>query len=118
MCKWLMLILIATLSGSLLAEPAANNDVRDPTIPLGYVSSLKVAASAPEWVLDSVLISPKRKLAIINGQTLREGQTLPGSSTTESNAIKIQRILPQTVVLQQGEKTWALRLSPSVVKRH
>ncbi|WP_331346066.1 hypothetical protein [Cellvibrio sp. UBA7661] len=87
-------------------------DVRDPTAPLGHVASTN-AASGNNWVLDAVLVSPGRKLAVVNGNTLREGQTIP-----ESNGIKVQRILAQTVVLQQGSRTWVLTLSPSVVKKH
>jgi MSHA biogenesis protein MshK len=59
------------------------------------------------------LISPRRKLAIINGSTLREGQVVPGSAD-----VRVQRILAQAVVLQQADKTWVLRLSPSILKRH
>lgn len=107
MYKWLITLFLATLCAELQAEPAA--DVRDPTTPLEYRADSGGAASETEWVLDSVLISTKRKLAIINGETLREGQALPGG-----NSIIIQRILPQTVILQQGEKTWVLKMSPSV----
>ncbi|PUA27052.1 MAG: hypothetical protein B0W54_19675 [Cellvibrio sp. 79] len=107
MYKWLIVFSLSTMCAGLLAEPLS--DVRDPTTPLEYRADRGGVTSETEWVLDSVLISAKRKLAIINGETLREGQTLPGS-----NSIIIQRILPQTVVLQQGEKTWVLKMSPSV----
>lgn len=107
MYKWLIVFFLTTICAELLAESVT--DVRDPTTPLEYRADRIGAASETEWVLDSVLIGAKRKLAIINGETLREGQTLPGS-----NSIIIQRILPQTVVLQQGEKTWVLKMSPSV----
>lgn len=107
MYKWLIVFSLSTMCAELLAESAM--EVRDPTTPLEYRADRGGGASETEWVLDSVLISTKRKLAIINGETLREGQTLPGS-----NNIIIQRILPQTVVLQQGEKTWVLKMSPSV----
>ena len=107
MYKWLIIFFLTIPCAELLAESAA--DVRDPTTPLEYRADRAGTASETEWVLDSVLISAKRKLAIINGETLREGQALPGSNT-----IIIQRILPQTVVLQQGEKSWVLKMSPSV----
>lgn len=106
MCKWLIGFFLTTMCTELMAESV---DVRDPTTPLEYRTDRVGASRETEWVLDSVLISAKRKLAIINSETLREGQTLPGS-----NSIIIQRILPQTVVLQQGEKTWVLKMSPSV----
>ncbi len=90
----------------------ADKPVRDPTQPLGYTAARGVVANT-SYTLNSVLISAQRKHAVINGITLREGQTIPGSG-----GVLVNRISPQTVVLQQGTKTWALRLSPSVVKRH
>ena len=86
--------------------------VRDPTAPLGY-SATGTAVSGTQLALNSILISPQRKLAIINGNTLREGQIVPGSAD-----VKVQRILAQAVVLQQADQTWVLRLSPSILKRH
>lgn len=91
---------------------SASNLVRDPTKPLGYAAAPGIVASA-SYTLSSVLISPQRKHAVINGVTLREGQVIPGS-----DGVIVKRISPQTVVLQQHTKTWALRLSPSVVIRH
>ena len=105
------LIGLVLCSALLVASAVSANELRDPTKPLGLVASNKKAVT--QWVLNSVLISPQRKLAVINGHTLREGQILPGSSD-----IKVQRILANTVVLQQAANTWALTLSPSVVKKH
>lgn len=90
----------------------ANDQVRDPTTPLGHVSASN-AQVINQWVLSAVLVSPGRKLAVINGSTLREGQILPASAGT-----KVQRILAQTVILQRGDQTWVLKLSPGVVKKH
>lgn len=88
-------------------------DVRDPTTPLGHMPGGAAGASEQQFVLNSVLISSQRKLAIINGSTLREGQLIPGTDN-----VKVQRISAQTVVLQQAERTWVLRLSPSIVRKH
>ncbi len=115
-CIWGMGF-IATVSVAqefaIAATPSvAEGVVRDPTQPLGYTTASGMMANA-DYTLNSVLISSQRKHAVINGVTLREGQVIPGSGD-----IVIKRISPQTVVLQQGEKIWALRLSPSVVKRH
>lgn len=106
-----MIFLLA--SGSLLANETNVPDVRDPTTPLGHVTATASASGAPQFALNSILISPQRKLAIINGSTLREGQTLPGTGN-----VKVQRISAQAVVLQQADQTWVLRLSPSIMKRH
>lgn len=86
--------------------------LRDPTTPLGHRAVVQGVSSA-EYNLNSVLISPRRKQAVINGVMLREGQAIPGSG-----GVVVKHISPQTVVLQQGAKTWSLRLAPSVVIRH
>jgi MSHA biogenesis protein MshK len=101
------------LSARLLANDVSALDVRDPTTPLGHVAATASASGAQQFTLNSILISPQRKLAIINGSTLREGQTLPGAGN-----VKVQRISAQAVVLQQADQTWVLRLSPSIMKRH
>ncbi len=96
------LFCLLSLSVSVLANETNGLDVRDPTTPLGHVATNATNNGAQQFALNSILISPQRKLAIINGNTLREGQ----------------RISAQAVVLQQADQTWVLRLSPSIVKRH
>ncbi len=87
-------------------------DVRDPTTPLGY-SPMGTQAGEKQFALNSILVSERRKLATINGKALREGEIIPGSA-----GVKVQRIFRQAVVLQQADKTWVLRLSPSILTRH
>lgn len=100
------------LSASVWAIESNPADVRDPTAPLGYIAT-GAEVNGAQLALNSVLISPRRKLAIINGSTLREGQIVPGSGD-----VKVQKILAQAVVLQQADQTWVLRLSPTILKRH
>lgn len=103
----------ASFAQTPVVDAANTSDmVRDPTTPLGYAVAPGIAATT-NYTLSSVLISAQRKHAVINGATLREGQVVPGS-----DGVIVKRISPQTVVLQQHTKTWALRLSPSVVIRH
>lgn len=94
-------------------QTATTVSFRDPTTPLGYTAGVAGSVANSHYRLNSVLISAQRKHAVINGVTLREGQVIPGSA-----GVVVKRISPQTVVLQQDVKTWALRLSPSVVIRH
>jgi len=101
------------LSTSLLANQTTGLDVRDPTTPLGHVATNASAGGVQQFELNSILISPQRKLAIINGSTLREGQPVPGTGN-----VMVRRISAQSVVLQQLDHTWVLRLSPSITKRH
>lgn len=113
MYKLIASLLCMLFSTSLLANETNGNEVRDPTTPLGHVAANVSASGAPQFALNSILISPQRKLAIINGNTLREGQIVPGTGN-----VKVQRISAQVVVLQQADQTWVLRLSPSIMKRH
>lgn len=113
MYKIIASIICLLASGSLLANENTVPDVRDPTTPLGHVATSATTRGAQQFALNSILISPQRKLAIINGSTLREGQTVPGTGN-----VKVQRISAQAVVLQQADQTWVLRLSPSIMKRH
>ncbi len=107
-----MFFLLA-MSGALNSfAQETEGEVRDPTTPLGRSATPLATNPGQDYELDSVLISAQRKLAIINGNSVREGQVIPGSG-----GVKLQRIAPQKVVLQQGAKTWALNLSPTVVNR-
>lgn len=107
------ILIMLFLCVSVLANETNEPDVRDPTTPLGHIASSATKGDGAQFALNSILISPQRKLAIINGSTLREGQTVPGSGN-----VKVQSISAQAVVLQQAGQTWVLRLSPSIMKRH
>lgn len=96
-------------AGVFAQELPATNEVRDPTTPLGHFASFSTGETELALELNSVLISQQRRLAIINGNSLREGQAVPGA-----NGIIIQRILPQKVLLRQGDKIWAISLSPDI----
>lgn len=111
---FVVLFFSVTACANVWANDINNIDVRDPTTPLGHVAMSAAGGSdAPTFSLNSILIGPQRKLAIINGATLREGQLVPGSGD-----VKVQRISAQAVVLQRADQTWVLRLSPSITKRH
>lgn len=113
MFKTMMCSVFILISMCTNADDSASANVRDPTSPLGFISKSESVVGAPQFDLSSILISPSRKLAFINGNALREGQTVPGADN-----VKVQRITRQEVVLQQVDKTWVLKLSPNIVKRH
>lgn len=110
MCKWMLCVALLTIGS--MGHAQSDDPVRDPTTPLGRTETFIATGDSHNYQLDSVLISAQRKLAIINGNSVREGQQIPGSG-----GIKVLRILPQKVVLHQGTKTWTLELSPAVVHR-
>ena len=111
MFKWTLCLLLLSNALHSFAQ-STDAEVRDPTTPLGLIANPTPTNSEHHYELDSVLISAQRKLVVINGNSLREGQVIPGSG-----GVKVQRISPQKVVLQQGPKSWALNLSPTVVNR-
>lgn len=115
-CKYysrlIQLLVLLLSSTALLAQE--EKLLRDPTTPLGHkVIAGKTNAAASEYELNSVLISSQRKLAVINGQTLREGQEIPGSA-----GVHIKSISAQRVVLQQVNKRWELSLTPTTIRKH
>lgn len=102
----LVLILIAVTSGAV----NANEMLRDPTRPLGY-SGTAGTLSEP-LRLQSVLISETRKLAVINGQQVREQDLINNSAGT-----RVVRIDAEGVVLQRGDQRWRLELNALVVRQ-
>jgi len=83
----------------------------DPTRPPDAASTVPAAPgekAAVEWVLQSVMISPGRKAAIINGQYVLLGEAV-------GNA-KLVKVGEGEVVLQAGDKRIPLRLFPGVEK--
>lgn len=107
-----ILMLAACLSGSVLAGQVASQDgLRDPTRPpvsLGAVNSNATAATAAP-VLQSVLISPGRKVAVINGETVQVGDRLGDARVT--------KITEGEVVLVRDGQSQTLKLFPGIEKR-
>lgn len=102
----LLCLLAGLFSGG---QVLADETLRDPTRPLGHVAR-EVSGDAP-LRLQSILYSDSRKLAYINGQALMEQETLAGTG------IKVTRIYPDAVSLQQGSKTWRLTLNTLDVRQ-
>lgn len=94
----------------LLPASAQAQTLPDPTRPaLGASQSGTVEESPGGPQLQSVLISPRRKLAVINGQTLHVGESF-------GNAVVV-KISAQEVVLKSGGELQVLKLFPGVEKR-
>lgn len=97
-------VLLMSASQVVLAD-----QLRDPTRPLSYAV---VATKGQSLVLNSILISSERKLAIINGQTLRENDIINGS-----DGVRVTLIRANEVHLQQGAKQWKLSLNTTSVRQ-
>jgi len=90
---------------------AFSGQLSDPTRPAGMPSAGKRPGikTAPRWVLSSTLIAPMRRLATINGKTVRVGDKV--------NAAEVVHIAPDRVALRIGSKRLVLRFGPRDYKR-
>lgn len=99
MFNWpLLLVCVFTASAALAQAP-----LRDPTRPL---SAQAEEEEAETLALHSVLISASRKIAVINGFTVREGKTLPGAEHWV-----VQKIEPGAVVVADQQQRRRLELA-------
>jgi MSHA biogenesis protein MshK len=85
----------------------------DPTKPLNYTAAASGAnGDAQDTIkLTSILISSDRKVAIINGQVLQEGQTLKGVGA------QVKKIDADAVTLQQNSKAWRVPLNSTTIRK-
>jgi MSHA biogenesis protein MshK len=99
----LSLLFAASTSQAALAQP-----LRDPTRPPSATALQETNEAAPSR-LQSVLISPTRKIAVIDGRTVRLGERV-GDAT-------LVAIAPSEVTLQRGAQYETLRMHPAVEKK-
>jgi MSHA biogenesis protein MshK len=92
----------------LAATAAAAQGLSDPTRPPAPAERVE-RAEAPLSRLQSVLISPGRKLAVIDGQTVALGGRI-GDAT-------VIAIAPTQVILQAGATYQTLKLHPGIEKK-
>jgi MSHA biogenesis protein MshK len=96
---------------ALLTTPFAGaQGLTDPTRPpAALLPEAAPASDASGPALQSILISPTRKLAIINGQTVR-----PGDKVGDARVV---RITENEVVLRDGRQSQTLKLFPQIQKK-
>ena len=105
---------IALISGLLLASVsslAVAQQLRDPTSPPLEVSNEPATAKSRSrggLVLQTVLISPERKNAVISGRVMSVGDTVAG--------LRLVEIREGEVVMKGSKGTRTLRLYPAVSK--
>lgn len=98
----------------LLAGPAAGwaESLVDPTRPptaMGHAQTVAAAGTAGGPQLQSVLISPQRRVAIIDGETVKIGDVV--------GEARVTRILETEVILRAGSEVRVLRLYPDIEKK-
>jgi hypothetical protein len=96
---------LALLMGGIAT--AQSQTMRDPTRPPGVSAVRTVPGAAPGGlVLQSILISPERKAAVISGKVVGPGESVDG--------YMLVAIAENEAVLRNGDKIRRLRLYPSV----
>ncbi len=99
----------ALLLGLMSAAVAAAQVLSDPTRPPGGQAESAEAVGSGGPVLQSVMLSPSRKIAVISGEMVALGGRY-GSS-------KLIRLTESEAVLKNGADVMVLRLYPLVEKR-
>ena len=109
MFRTLTLVGLVALGGFIAlggAARAAEPAVHDPTQPYRAVPGEGRAsgAPAPRFKLTAVLISPTRRVAIINGKPLQEGQRVAGAQLVKIDGRSVRlRDGAHDFVIQLGE---------------
>lgn len=107
-----VLTLAIMLSTAFGIAPAAAAAMSDPTQPMDFVvrpdsgGSSGMVPAGP--VLQSTLISPQRKSAVISGKRVRVGDMFEGA--------KVTAITPYEVRMSRGGRETTLRMLPKLVK--
>jgi MSHA biogenesis protein MshK len=99
------------LCALLTALPVFGSALIDPTRPAGQGSTATVRAHTAhsDWTLDSTLVAPDRRVAVINGKRVSEGETVDGA-----RVIQIRKL---EVLIQAAGKRKTLQLLPDIVKK-
>ena len=100
---------IALLYG-LSTGPAAAAELGDPTRPPGQgeVAIEALGSTGSPFQLTSILVSPNRQVAVVNGSSVEVGDEIGDATVVE--------ILPHAVWLESGEEGIELRISGNPVK--
>jgi len=93
----------------IMTSPFVQAQLDDPTRPVNIVNTTTSAtAVTSSWDLSSILVSPQRRVAIINGKTVKSGETLAGA--------KVLMINETSVKLKYRGEIILLKLFPHSVK--
>jgi hypothetical protein len=86
-----LLLLIGLLTVAGVAR-AADEPVRDPMQPYRFVAGPAGSGPPPRFALTAVLISPTRRVAIVNGKPYQSGETVNGAEIVriESDAVHLR----------------------------
>ena len=102
---------LAALAGLIFSMTAAAQELGDPTkpTPLAPRGSSSAESSGPRWRLQSTLVADTRRLAVINGKTVKPGERVDGATVVE--------VRTDGVVLDYEGQRMEIRLLQSGVQR-
>jgi len=88
---------------------AAQQGLGDPTRPtsLAEPAPARAVQSGPRWRLQSTLVADTRRLAVINGRTVSQGDRIDGAVVRE--------VRQEGVTLEVGDQRVELRIVPGSV---
>lgn len=102
--------ILAALICAVSASTGAAQTLRDPTRPPSAASAKGAAGKIEQsgWILQSVLISPERRYAIINGEVVRLGGSIAGA--------ELVAVAEERVTLRTREGLRIVHLFPDVTR--
>ena len=104
-----MVILLPALlgTGSLVTASTLSDPTRPANAALSSTNSGYMAGNSG-WVLNSTLVATDRRVAVINGQQVSEGESVDNATVLHIRKMNVQ--------IQSGEQRITLRLLPDIVK--
>ncbi|WP_341581311.1 hypothetical protein [Marinobacter metalliresistant] len=96
-CPWTCLA-----AGALTLFPGAVSALQDPTRPPGFEVAVVTPVPERDLLLDSILYSKDRRVAIIDGEALREGQAV--------DSLRVIRIYDNRVLVTDSGRERVLYL--------
>ncbi|NND89231.1 MAG: hypothetical protein HKN42_00105 [Granulosicoccus sp.] len=109
--KWHLLFL--AIYASLIALPNFASGLIDPTQPPKTQkpnTSTPTAPSPRGWTLESTLVAPDRRVAVINGKLVSEGDSVDGA-----RVIEIRKF---DVLVKTSSRHLTLQLLPDFIERN
>lgn len=102
------MVALLLLSGLQLAAAP----LEDPTRPPDFVGGASGISSGqdeiPVWRVSSILISRDRRVAVVNGKTVNQGD--------EVDSARVIRISPTAVTFRNSVETFTVKLLPTQIK--
>jgi len=91
--KLISLLLVAVWL--IIAASIANADAQDPTRPADFINNNQPSVNIANLQVSSILISRNRRIAVINGQFFKVGDSISGNKVVKIDANSVALDGPQ-----------------------